>query len=163
VSRHRYPVSALAGDYARAAAGLALAIPPLILLQLNPVVAAIFALLAALFAVFAWRTLLRQLGTIEMSETEICSTGLFPVCLHWDSLDEVKLGYYATRRDGSSGWMQLALRAGRRRLLLDSRIEGFAAIAARAAAVARQRDLALSPATANNLAALGIAAAPAEG
>lgn len=163
MSRHRYPVSALAGDYARAAAGLALAIPPLVLVQLNAVVASIFALLAALFAVFAWRTLLRQLGTIEMNDAEICRAGLFPVCLRWDSLDEVKLGYYATRRDGASGWMQLALRAGRRRLRLDSRIEGFAAIAARAAAVARQRDLALSPATANNLAALGIAAAPAEG
>jgi hypothetical protein len=163
VSGHRYPVSALAGDYARAAAGLALAIPPLVLLQLNAVVAAVFALLAALFAVFAWRTLLRQLGTIEMNETEICSTGLFAVCLRWDALDEVKLGYYATRRDGGSGWMQLALRAGGRRLLLDSRIEGFPAIAARAAAVARQRGLELSPATANNLAALGVAAVPAEG
>lgn len=163
MTRHRYPVSALAGDYARAAAGLALATPPLILLQLAPVVAAIFALLAALFAVFAWRTLLRQVGAIEMNEAKICGTGLFPVCLGWDVLDEVKLGYYATRRDGNTGWMQLALRAGRRRLLLDSRIEGFAAIAARAAAVARQRRLALSPATANNLAALGIAAASAEG
>jgi hypothetical protein len=163
VSRHRYPISALAGDYGRAAAGLALAIPPLVLLQLNPVVASIFALLAALFVVFAWRTLLRQLGAIEMNDAEICRTRVFPLCLRWDSLDEVKLGYYATRRDGASGWMQLALRAGRRRLRLDSRIEGFAAIAARAAAVARQRDLALSPATANNLAALGIAAAPAEG
>jgi hypothetical protein len=163
VSRHHYPVSALAGDYARAAAGLALAIPPLVLVQLNPVVASIFALLAALFAVFAWRTLLRQLGAIEMNDVEICRTGLFPVRLRWDSLDEVKLGYYATRRDGASGWMQLTLRAERRRLQLDSRIEGFAAIAARAAAVARRRELTLSPTTVNNLAALGIAAAPAEG
>jgi len=44
VTRHSYPIGALAGDYARAAAGLVLAIPPLVLLQLNPVVAAIFAL-----------------------------------------------------------------------------------------------------------------------
>ena len=40
MTRHSYPVAALAGDYARAAAGLALAIPPLVLLRLNPVVTA---------------------------------------------------------------------------------------------------------------------------
>jgi hypothetical protein len=163
VTRHRYPVAALAGDYARAGAGLALTAPPLLLLPLNAVVAGLFAALAALFAVFAGRTLLRQRGTIEMDETAIRSTGPFPVSMAWDALDEVRLGYYATRRDGSGGWMQLALRAGRRRLRLDSRIDGFAAIAARAAEAARRRHLKLSTATANNLASLGITAAPAEG
>jgi hypothetical protein len=162
VTRHRYPLAALAGDYARAGVGLAIAAPPLVLLQLNTIVAAVFALLVALFAVFAWRTLLRQLGTIEMDEAAIRSTGLFPVRIAWDALDELKLGYYATRRDRSAGWMQLALGTGRRRLRLDSRINGFAAIVARAADAARQRHLTLSAATANNLTALGIAA-PAEG
>ncbi|HEX3500810.1 MAG TPA: hypothetical protein VHT04_15950 [Stellaceae bacterium] len=163
MSRHRYPTAALAGDYARAGAGLALTVAPLVLLQLNAVVAAIFAALAALFAVFAGRTLLRQRAVIEMNETAIESSGPFAVRLAWDALDELKLGYYATRRDGGGGWMQLALRAGGRRLLLDSRIEGFAAIATRAAAAARRRELTLNTATANNLASLGIAAAPAEG
>ena len=156
MTRHRYPLAVLAGDYARAAAGLALATPPLVLLELNTAVATIFALLVVLFAIFAWRTLLRQLGTIEMTESAIHSTGLFPVRLDWDALDALKLGYYATRRDGGGGWMQLALGAGRRRLRLDSRIADFKAIAARAAAAARQRGVPLSAATSNNLAALGI-------
>jgi len=163
VTRHAYPATALAGDYARAGAGLALAAPPLFLLQLNTAVAAIFAALVALFAVFAGRTLLRQRGIIEMDETAIRCTGPYAVRMAWDTLDELKLGYYATRRDGGGGWMQLALRAGRQRLLLDSRIEGFAAIATRAAEAARRRHLALSAATTNNLASLGIAAAPTEG
>jgi hypothetical protein len=162
MTRHRYPLAALAGDYARAGAGLAIATPPLVALQLNTIVAAIFASLVALFAVFAWRTLLRQLATIEMDEAAIHSTGPFPVRIAWEALDEFKLGYYATRRDRSAGWMQLALGAGRRRLRLDSRIDGFAAIVARAAGAARQRHVTLSTATANNLTALGIAA-PAEG
>jgi hypothetical protein len=162
VTRHRYPPAALAGDYARAGAGLALTLPPLALLQLNPVVATVFALLAVLFVVFAWRTLVRQLGAIEVSESEIRARGPFPVGIAWGALDEIKLGYYATRRDGSSGWMQLVLRAGRRRLRLDSRIEGFAAIAARAASAARQRRLALGDATVNNLAALGVTSVTAE-
>lgn len=164
MSRHRYPTAALAGDYARAAAGLALTVSPLVLLHLNAAVATIFAALTALFAVFAGRTLLRQRAVIEMDESAIRSSGPFPVRLAWDALDDLKLAYYATRRDGSGGWMQLALRAGRQRLRLDSRIEGFAAIASRAAEAARRRQLELNTATANNLASLGIAAAaPAEG
>ena len=163
MTRHRYPPAALAGDYARAGAGLALTAPPLLLLQLNAVVATLFAALAALFAVFAGRTLVRQRGTIEMDENDIRCTGPFPVTMAWEALDELRLGYYATRRDGSGGWMQLALRAGQRRLRLDSRIDGFAAIVSRAAEAARRRRLTLNTATANNLASLGIAAAPADG
>jgi len=163
VSRHRYPTAALAGDYARAGVGLALTAPPLFLLQLNAVIATLFAALAALFAVFAGRTALRQRGTIEMDETAISRAGPLPVRLAWDALDELKLGYYATRRDGSGGWMQLALAAERQRLRLDSRVDGFAAIVTRAAEAARRRQLTLSAATVNNLASLGIAAVPAEG
>jgi hypothetical protein len=163
VTRHRYPTAALVGDYARAGAGLALTVPPLVLLELNPAVATIFAALAVLFAVFAGRTLLRQRAVIEMDETVIHSSGPLAVRLEWAALDEFKLAYYATRRDGSAGWMQLALRAGRQRLRLDSRIDGFAALATRAAEAARRRRLVLNTATANNLASLGIAAAPAEG
>jgi hypothetical protein len=163
VTRHHYPTAALVGDYARAGAGLALTVPPLVLLELNPAVATIFTALVVLFAVFAGRTLLRQRAVIEMDETAIHSSGPLAVRLEWAALDELKLAYYATRRDGSAGWMQLALRAGRQRLRLDSRIDGFAAIATHAAEAARRRHLVLNTATANNLASLGIAAAPAEG
>jgi hypothetical protein len=163
VTRHRYPTAALAGDYARAGAGLALTVPPLALLHLNLAVATIFAGLIGLFAVFGGRTLLRQRAVIEMDETAIHSSGPPAVRLEWAALDDLKLAYYATRRDGSAGWMQLALRAGRQRLRLDSRIDGFAAIATRAAEAARRRHIVLNTATANNLASLGITAAPAEG
>jgi hypothetical protein len=156
MTQHRYPITALAGDYCRAAVGVVLAIPPLIVLPLNPYVAGIFALLGALFLVFGGRTLLRQLAPLEMNERAIARTGLLPVELAWSALDELKLAYFATRRDGAGGWMQLGLRAGRRRLRLDSRIEGFAAIVERAVAAATARQLPLSPTTMTNLAALGV-------
>lgn len=162
MTRHVYPAAALLGDYARAIIGLVLCGTPLALLSLNPYVAAVFALLALLFLVFGIRTALRQLGPIEMNEAAIRSTGLFPRELDWAALDELKLAYYATRRDGKSGWMQLALRARGRKLQLDSRIEDFAEIVRRAVAAAGERRLKLSTATTANLAALGIAAA-AEG
>jgi hypothetical protein len=67
VTQHRYPTAALLGDYVRALAGFALAAAPLLLVTLNPYVAALFALLSLLFLLFAWRTLLRQLTPLSMN------------------------------------------------------------------------------------------------
>jgi hypothetical protein len=70
----------------------------------------------------------------------------------------MKLAYYSTRRDRKSGWMQLQLGAGRARMSLDSRLDGFEQVARQAADIASERGLALSDATAANLQALGIRA-----
>jgi hypothetical protein len=153
---HRYPFRALAGDYVRAALGLALVLLPLAVVPLNRWITVLFAVLAALFAAFAVRTALRQASPVEMTEEAIIAQGPFPRRLDWSRLDRVTLGYYATRRDGANGWMQLGLAAGGRRLKLDSRIDGFAAIAERAARAARRRQLALAPSTAANFAAMGL-------
>ena len=75
----------------------------------------------------------------------------------------VTLRYFATRRDNAKGWMELRLRGAGRRLLLDSRIDGFADIAARSARVAAHKQLPITPATAQNFAALGIQMAPGAG
>jgi hypothetical protein len=162
VTHHRYPIAALASDYARAVAGLALAAAPLILIQLNLYVAAVFALLVLLFLSFGLRTLQRQMSPLIMTEGGIASTGLMKVEIPWTGLDDVRLAYFATRRDGAGGWMQLALRAGRRRLRLDSRIEGFATIVERAIRAAVTRHLVLSATTIANLTALGLAVAELE-
>ena len=167
MTRHRYPTLALIGDYMRAGTGLAVAAAPLCLVQLAPPVAALFAGLALLFAIFAGRTLLLQLGAIEMNPVEIRSIGPLARRIPWTALDELRLAYFTTAprsrrfaplaRSAERGWMQLALGGGGRRLRLDSRIEGFLDIAAQAAATARQRRLRLGPATSANLAALGLA------
>jgi hypothetical protein len=156
VTQHRYPPAALLGDYLRALAGFALAIAPLLLVQLNSYVAALFALLGVLFVLFALRTVLRQLAPLRMSDAGIASAGPFPVSLAWSGLEDLRLAYFATRRDGKGGWMQLVLRGGGKRLNLDSRIEGFAAVVERAARAAAARHLELNIATTTNLAALGI-------
>ena len=52
--------------------------------------------------------------------------------------------------------MQLELGAGRARLSLDSRLDGFDRLVRHAAEIATRRGLALSDATAANLQALGI-------
>jgi hypothetical protein len=156
MSQHAYPTSALAGDYARAAAGLALVGVPLTAVPLFSTVAGALGLGIALFAGFGLRTLYRQMRPLDLSGEALSVGGPFPVRLNWSELSSVKLAYYATRRDRRDGWMQLRLAAGRRCVTLDSRIEGFEAIARHAALAARRLGLPVSAATSTNLAALGI-------
>ncbi|HEV2552046.1 MAG TPA: hypothetical protein VGU20_32360 [Stellaceae bacterium] len=157
MTSHAYPAATLIGDYGRAGLGLAFVVPPLFIISPVQVVGAACLGLAALFAAFAGRTLLRQLAPIEMDEAGIGAGGLLPLRLEWAALEDLGVHYYATRRDREGGWMQLVLRAEGCRLRLDSRIAGFQSIAARAARAAEARRLHLSPITIANLAALGLA------
>ena len=158
MTRHRYPLPALLGDYARACLGLVLTALPLVLVRMNAVIAAIFAGLALLFAVFALSTARRQWSVVELDENGIGQSGAQRVRIEWRSLDAVALRWFASRRDraSGSGFMQLVLKGGGKRLSIDSRIEDFTALADAAAAAARRRHLALGEATAANFTALGI-------
>jgi hypothetical protein len=156
VARFSYPASAMLGDYLRAAAGL---VPTLLILatvSVGSVAAIVLAGFGAIFGAFAIRTALRHGTSLEVSDTELRATGLRPAVIPWRELDRMRLAYYSTRRDRKSGWMQLELGAGRARLSVDSRLEGFDRLVRHAAIAAAERNLELSEATASNLQALGI-------
>ena len=163
-SRHVYPASAMVGDYLRAAAGL---VPSGVLFATVPIGAVAGALIggfAAIFAVFGLRTALRHGTSIAMTDAHLLAHGARRCVIAWAELDRLKLAYYSTRRDRKSGWMQLELAAGRTRLKLDSRIDGFDRLVRRAAEAAAARDVPLSDATLANLEALGIGVpAPSSG
>lgn len=156
VTRHGYPAMAMAGDYLRAAAGL---VPCLVLLMsVSPLSVGGMVLggLAVVFGAFAVRTVLRHGTRIEAGDDGVRSVGAWRRAISWHELDRMKLGYYSTRRDRRAGWMQLDLGAGKARIKLDSRIDGFDDLVRRVAIVAAERRLELSPATVSNLQALGI-------
>jgi hypothetical protein len=155
-SLHAYSTAAMAGDYLRSAAGL---VPSGLILATTPVstvAAVVLGGFALLFGVFGARTLLRHGTRIEMDSQGVRSVGPWPQRVLWSDLDRLRLAYYSTRRDRTSGWMQLELGAGRTRLRMDSRIDGFEALVRRAALAASARGLPLTDATAANLEALGI-------
>lgn len=155
-TRHVYPTSAMAGDYLRAAAGL---VPTGVLLATVPVsstAAIVLGSFAAIFAVFGVRTLVRHGTRIEMTGAELRTIGLRRQVILWTELDRMRLAYYSTRKDRHAGWMQLELGAGRFRLRLDSRIDGFDEVVRRAAIAASARGVALNEATTANLEALGV-------
>jgi hypothetical protein len=153
---YSYPTSAMLGDYARAAAGL---VPTAAILAITPVgltAAVVLGGFASLFAVFGIRTALRHTTRFEMTETLLNGLGLVPCSIAWSELDRVRLAYYSTRRDRRGGWMQLELRSGRKRVRIDSRIEGFTEVVKASARAAELRGLSFDPATLANLEALGI-------
>jgi hypothetical protein len=156
MTRLTYPGGAIVGDYLRAAAGLVPAAAILVTLHVGIAGAAIFGGLGALFLGFGIRTALRQVTRIELTEAAVCASGPLAASIAWSELDHMKLAYYSTRRDKGGGWLQLELRAGRRALRLDSRIDGFNVLVEHAAAAAQLRGLRLDAATAVNLQALGL-------
>lgn len=162
-SRHRYPLRAVLLDYLYSGLGLLFTLGPLG--AAGPVGPAAWFLgaLAALFAFYGVRTVLRHRTCLRVSEAGITVDGVWRRRLPWEQLTRLTLGYYSTRRKRDSGWMQLTLKAGRRTLRLESQIEGFEQIAGRAARAAAARGIAFDHTTAENLRALGIAAGAPSG
>ncbi len=159
MSGYRYARDALTGDYVRAGAGLALTAGPLLVVDVGLLPRLILGGLALLFAYFGWRTWVRQMTIVSVGEDGISTSGPLRASLSWPELKHVKLSYFSTRRDKSSGWMQLKLRGGGRNLQLDSNIEGFDEIARYAYDAAVANGLSLSPTTVSNFAGLGLSPA----
>jgi hypothetical protein len=116
---------------------------------------AVLGALAALFAAHGVRTWVRSATRIEVGDEGIAVRGPRKAMVRWDGLEQMRLTYYSTRRDGSKGWMQMKLKGAETTLRIDSTLDGFPALVRRAAAEAAKRGVELPPATQANLAALG--------
>jgi hypothetical protein len=155
---YRYPGRALAGDYVRAGAGLAVGLGVLLSTPLSPAIVVIFGSWSALFGYFAFRTVQRTVTRVAVTDTEICDVGLRTRVMEWADLQWLKLRYFGTKRQERSrgGFMQLKLNGGGRSFIYDSGIEGFDYLAWRAAKAIRDNGLSMDPASAGNLLSLGV-------
>lgn len=156
MSTHRYPPSALRGDYARAGLGLALTLGPAAMVQPGSGALWVLLPLALLFAVFALRTLGRQLAVVELGPEGVAVSGLGRSALRWDEIRSMRLDYYSTRGDRTGGWMQLTAKGPSGKIRVDSALEDFVAVARAASDAARKAGLDVSEATQANLGHLGI-------
>lgn len=156
MSVHRYPRRSLVADYLRAGAGLTLTAGPLAVVPAGAVAGPILGGLAVLFAIFGARTALRHASHVEMDDERLALVGPWRRGIAWDEVTGLRLRYFATRRNRSAGWMQLIVRAPGVTLRLDSTLEGFPAIARRAARAACDRQVKLSAATVDNMRAFGV-------
>jgi hypothetical protein len=154
MSTLRYPPGAVVGDVLRGACGTLIVVGVLAAASLPTWLAALLIGCLALFLVFTAQSCVRIRRRYRVDAQGVGVEGAgTAVC--WRDLDGLELGYYATRRDGHGGWMQLTLRGGGRKLRLDSRLEDFERVLDRSLAAAARRGLALAPATRANLQALG--------
>jgi len=153
---YAYPTSAMYGDYLRAAAGFVPTAAILTTMPVGVVAATVLSGFGAIFAVFGVRTLVRHGTRFDLTESALRASGLRRTSIAWAELDRMTLAYYSTRRDRRDGWMQLELRSGRKKVRLDSRIEGFAELVGKSASAAKSRGLTLNAATLSNLATLGV-------
>lgn len=155
---HRYSLKSLLPDYLRGGIGLAVCGGGWLLAPGAVHVVVIFGGLTVLFLLFTMRTVARQYTRIEMTDDAIISRGVRRIAVRWNDLRHVKLRYYSTRRNRAGGWMTLKLAGGGGPIAADSNIDGFDAIAARAARAIIVNRLQVDDVTVANLAALGYAA-----
>ena len=155
---HRYPARALAGDYIRAVAGLAVGLGVLLSTPLSPAIVTIFGSWSALFGYFAFRTVQRNVTRVAVTDTEIRDVGLRTRVMAWADLQWLKLRYFGTKRQARAegGFMQLKLKGGGRSLTYDSGMEGFDYVAWRAAKAIRDNGFSMDPTSAGNLLSLGV-------
>jgi len=153
---YRYPARALLADYARASVGFVATGLPLLFVPPNTAIIVVLGGLAGLFLLFGLRTGLRQMSSVEMSDQGVSVSGLRSMSLEWQSIRDLRLRYYSTRRDRAHGWMQLRLAGPAGSLSFDSNLDGFDELVRRAATAARAAGLKLNPTTLDNLGALGI-------
>lgn len=151
---HRYPMRTLLADYGRGAVGAGISGAFWALSPVATYSMVLFGGLTGLFLLFLLRTAMRQRLRIASDGAGIAVAGSSRR-LAWSDLDELRLHYYAVRRNKGNGWMALTLGAGGQRLKFDSTLDGFEEIVAQAFAAARANDVGLSETTRANLAALG--------
>jgi hypothetical protein len=155
MSIHRYLPQKLLPDYLRGAAGLATCAGLCALAPNVTAVLVIFGALALLFGLFMLQTVQKQMLMLEMTEDRIGKGSGSASAKAWGELQALRLRYYALRRNKPGGWMALRLDFPGQRIGIDSNIEGFDEIVARAARAARDRRLELDDTTRANLAAIG--------
>jgi len=163
MSEYRYSTAALRGDMVRAVIGFILCATPIALVSLETWLAFLLAAAAGIFVLFGGRTWLRRGVRVAVDDSGITAVGKTSARLSWDDLQRFKLSYFSTRRDRSSGWMQLNLQGPSGRLSIDSNLEGFEDICRRAFRAATDNDVELSSASLRNLAELGLVRERARG
>lgn len=154
MSFHRYSPQKLLPDYLRGAAGLIICGGLVALAPNVTAVLVIFGSLALLFGVFMLQTAQKHFLVLELTEDRI-GTPSNPSAAAWQDLQDVRLRYYALRRNKPGGWMTLRLGFPRQRISVDSNIEGFEAIVDRVAREVRERPVRVDDVSRSNLAALG--------
>ena len=155
MSLHVYPRRAVYKDYAWAVAGLVLAGIPIVIVAPGSMFMWVLVIALLLFTAYAYTAFRRQFTWFQTDSHGVKGRALSDASFLWREITEVKLAYYATRRDKSNGWMTLTIRTHKRRFTMESSISDFHEIAEGAFKAAITNRLELDATTVENFEAIG--------
>jgi hypothetical protein len=160
LQEYRYPARALLRDYSGAVIGLTVFGAPALFVKLSSVMVGLLGGLGLLFAVFALRTFVRQQSRILVDEEGIRVAGPWPQRLAWRDVSEVRLRFYSTWRDRTTGWMQLGVKGRGTAIRIDQAIGEFRQLAETTFAMTMKEGIAPDAATIQNAEALKLDLTP---
>ena len=147
-------------DFCAGVAGIMVCIALLVFGRPGFWVVVILLVFTSLFAIYLFRIFQRNRCYIEMDPQGLrvyasSTSSVVRRQLAWDELERLDLNYYCTRRDGREGWLDLRLRGAGAAISFDSRLLGFEQILEQSVDAASCRGIAISDASAANLASIG--------
>ncbi len=153
---YNYPEKEVKKEYYRSGVGMLISGVPLLLFGPSSVIVSILGCFFCLFLAYGVRAYYRGRMHLILGSRAIEVKGLTEKTILWEELEELKLSYYSTRRDGEKGWMQLRLKAKGVRLRVESTITDFWDLVDTCALIAKDRGLLLDSSTIRNMRTLGI-------
>jgi len=150
---HRYPARAAYVAGARAFAGIA-GSAVLWGIAGGQIIALISSAAIAIFLTYGVIAVARAKEVLTLLDTGIEVNGWRRRDIQFAQLSAVSLAYYSTRKDGEKGWMELTVKAGGQRLVVESEIDDFGRIAIAIYDAAIERKITLSPPSQRNFAVL---------
>ena len=151
MTEYRYTIRTIYLDYVRAGFGLVVTVVPMLFVPTAKPVSWALLFLLFIFVVYAGNVIIRHASVIEIRETGIRVSGPLSRSIRWQELEEIRLGYFSTRRDGTNGWLQLVLEGAGVKIRIESTLVGFTDIVRNASEVANDQGLNLSVTTRRNL------------
>ena len=98
---------------------------------------------------------MRHRSQLELKEDRIGESLLRDKVIAWDAVTELKVRYFATRRDQSDGWMQVTVKSEAESVSFDSDIFDYDNVLATIWQAVGHRDIAMNDTTVSNLSSLG--------
>ena len=106
IRRFAYSRSTILTEYGRAVAGMCFTGVPLLLFGPSSVIVFILGCFFFLFLLYAIRTYRRSRLTVFLGEKAVQVVGPERKKLYWEDLEELKLSYFSSRRDGEKDLAQ---------------------------------------------------------
>lgn len=158
----QWPVSKLAADYARGAAGVAVAVLCAFLAPAGSWWQLFLFAVLFLFLVFLADVLIRQGTRIVLTPDGL--TRRRPIWgeerVAWSQIEGLDVRFYPTKRDRSAGWMTAKVEGPGASISMDDAMDGFEDVLSVAMRSLNARGLGTNDATAANLASLGLGLRP---